>query len=118
MASSFTYPTVQHTWQNADSTPSSGSVVFTLSKAITNGGITIAPTHVIATINASGGISQALVSNTDPGTVPQDSYWMITERVMGAMDRSFSVQLPSASAGALTVDLGSLMPGVQPPEFA
>lgn len=112
----FTTVVVSHSWQNADSTPSSGNVTFQLSKSITNGSLTLVPNHVVVTLNASGAISQPLVSNIDAGTIPLDSFWTVTERIMGAGERQYHVQLPSASAGALTVDLGSVMPGITPIE--
>lgn len=111
----FTSSTINHTWQNADTTPSSGNITFSLSKAITNGSVTIAPNHVVVTLNASGGISQALVSNVDMTTIPQDSFWIVTERIMGAAERQYPVQVPS---GGVTTDLGSLMPQVTPPAYA
>lgn len=114
----FTYPVVQHTWINADGTPSSGQVEFVLSTALTNSSITISPTPVTASLDQNGAISQPLASNVDAGTTPNSSFWTVVERILGAPQRTFSIQLPSASAGALYVDLGSLAPFVTPPEFA
>lgn len=114
-----TYPTVTHTFLNGgDGTPASGVVTFTLSTPVTNGGVTLVPSTVTAALSATGELSQTLASNLDVGTIPENSTWLVTERILGSPERSYAICLPSASAGALSVDLGSLMPGVTPAEAA
>jgi hypothetical protein len=118
----FTFSTCTHKWQNADGTPCSGEVVFTLSEAITNGSVTIAPTHVTATLDPTGSISQSLASNLDVGTVPGPgaanspfTTWRVDEKIFGAAERTYNVQVPS---GGVAFDLSSVMPFQGPQEFA
>lgn len=104
---SFTITTVTHTFVNADQTPASGALVFSLSKRITNGPTTVVPASVTANLDASGNLSQALTSNADAGTIPQDSEWRVDFRILGSPVETFFITVPS---GAGTVDLGSLLP--------
>lgn len=103
----FTTVTITHQFQNADTTPASGTITFQLSKRMTNGTLTVVPAEVIATLNGSGQLSQALTANNDAGTVPGDAEWLVTFRIQGAsQDGPFAITVPS---GGGTVDLGSLL---------
>ena len=104
---SFTQTTVTHSVLNADQTPASGSIEFTLSKRVTNGSTTIVPASITANLNSSGQLSQALTSNVDAATVPVDSQWRVDFRILGAQQETFWVVIP---VGPGTVDLGSLLP--------
>jgi len=106
----FSAATITHTFENADGTPASGSVTFTLTGRMTNGTTTMVPASVTANLNASGQMSQVLTSNVDPGTTPQDTQWRVDLRIQGAKEESFFIVVPS---GGGSVDLGSLLPGAQ-----
>lgn len=106
----FTTRTITHTFVNADGTPASGSVTFTLTKRMTNGATTIVPAEVVAALSASGQLSQALTANNDPGTTPADAQWRVDLRLAtpGApLTEAFYVTVPS---GTGAIDLGSLLP--------
>lgn len=113
----FTQSLVTHTYKNADLSPASGDVVFTLQQAMSNGGVTLAPaSRITSQLDANGNLIQVLTSTEDPDTVPQDPtipYWRVDERVAGASIRTYEISVPSGGASA---DLGSLMPFVNPVE--
>ena len=107
---SFSQCTITHAVTNADDTPASGSITFTLSGRMTNGTTTIVPAAITANLNSSGQLSQALYSNVDTGTVPQDTNWRVDFRILGAEAETFFIIVPT---GGGSVDLGSLLPGAQ-----
>ena len=112
----FTTATLQHSFINADGTPSSGTVECTISQAMTNGGVTVVPAaHVASTLSPTGMLNQSLVSTIDAGTYPQGCLWRFDFRIAGASIESFYAPVPS---GGVTIDLGQLMPGFVPPEPA
>lgn len=103
-----------HQYQNADGTPASGTIQFTLNKAITNGNLTIVPAQVSAQLDATGHLSVTLISTQDGTSVPQDALWRVDERVLGAQARTYEIGVPS---GGVAVELGSLMPFAVAPRF-
>lgn len=112
----FTYATITHQFTNADSTPSSGTVEFSISQAMTNGGVTIVPAaHVSSTLSSAGVLSQQLASTQDAGTFPTGCFWRVDFRIAGATTEAFYTPIPS---GGVSIDLGSLMPFVTPAEPA
>lgn len=111
----FSTATLTHKYVNADQSPGSGEVVFTLLGPMTNAGVTIVPAHVTTTVQADGSISQTLTSTIDSGTNPGNVYWRVDERIQGASMESYEIQVPS---GGVSVDLGTLKPFVTPPEWA
>jgi hypothetical protein len=96
-----------HTVQNADATPGSGSITFTLTKRITNGSITVLPSEITANLNVKGELAQELIANTDNETVPTDSQWRVDFRLLGDAQETFYITVP---AGSGAIDLGSLLP--------
>jgi hypothetical protein len=103
----FTQATITHTFFAADGSQASGAVTFELTKRITNGTSTYAPGEVTSNLT-SGALSQALTSNVDSGTVPQDSQWLVTIRLAGlGADGPYPITVPT---GGVTVDLGTLLP--------
>lgn len=104
---SFTRATVTHTFENADGTPASGAVTFTLTKRMTNGTTTIVPSEITANLNSEGKLSQALTANDDPGTIPSDAQWRVDLRILGAPSEPYFITVPT---GGGTADLGSLLP--------
>lgn len=112
----FTHATISHQFINADGTPASGSLEFTLETALTNGSVTLVTgTHVSASLDASGNVSQQLTSTSDVGTFSQgDALWRCDQRITGQPAPSpFSFAVPS---GGVSVDLGTLMPFATPAE--
>lgn len=106
----FSSVTVTHTYTNLDGTPASGSVEFALTGAMRNGGVTLAASNpLIANLDSSGALSVALPATDDPATVPQGRMYTVTERIAGAREETYTVSVPSASAGQ-SIDLGSLYP--------
>jgi hypothetical protein len=104
----FSTATLTHSFVNADGSPASGLVEFTLQQTMTNGSVTMAAsTHVTAALDASGNMSQTLTSTQDPGTFSQGlAVWRADERVAGAPVRSSSFAVPS---GGVSVDYGTLI---------
>lgn len=104
----FTTPTITHHFQNANGTAASGSVVFTLTKRMTNGTTTVVPgTPITATLDGSGDLSQTVVANGDVGSIPSDARWQVDLKIAGAPEDQFYITVPSGSG---SVDLGSLLP--------
>lgn len=103
----FTMRTVTHTFTNADGTPASGSVTFSLTKRMTNGSTTYVPATITANPDSGGNISVSLIANNDSGTFPADSQWMVTFRILGSDLEEFPITVPSGSG---TIDLGTLLP--------
>lgn len=106
---SFSTRTITHTFQAADGSGASGTVTFALTKRITNGSTTLVPSEITYTL-VNGSLSQALTSNQDPATLPQDSQWRVDFRITtsGApLTETFYITVPP---GPGSTDLGSLMP--------
>lgn len=107
----FTEATVTHTFKNADGTPASGSIIFTLSERMTNGGVTIVPATVTANLNAEGKLSQKLTANNDTTTTPQHARWRVDFHIIGEpeppMPLEYFITVPT---GGGEVDLGGLLP--------
>ena len=104
---SFTTRTITHTFLEASGAAASGSVELTLSKRITQNGKSIVPSVIVATLNSSGELSQALTSNEDAETVPKDSRWRVDFRLTGDTQESYFIKVPT---GPGTTDLGTLLP--------
>lgn len=104
----FTHSTITHIFENADGTPASGVVEFTLERTMTNGGVTmVAATHVAANLDASGNLNQVLTSTLDPDTFCQGlALWRADERIAGAPSRTHT--FPVASGGQ-SLDYGALI---------
>jgi hypothetical protein len=103
----FTEATITHTVKNADGTAGSGSIEFTLTKRMTNGTTTVLPSAITANLNSSGELSQKLLANNDAETVPGDAQWRVDFRLLGDLQESFLITVPT---GGGTKDLGSLLP--------
>lgn len=104
-----TQVTVTHTVKNADGSPGQGTIIFTLTKRITNGADTILPMPQAFNLDASGALSALLYANDDAGTTPGDSRYKVDFRLSypGAQEETFFITVPSGSS---PVDLGSLLP--------
>lgn len=107
----FSTTPLAHSFLNGDGTPASGQVSAVLSARMSNGGTTIIPTTVTASLDSTGAVSLRVASNLDPGTVPADVTWQVTLRILGASEETFDVVVPVSSTA---VDLASLFPSAQP----
>jgi len=103
----FTKRTITHTFENADGTPSSGRITFTLTKRMTNGNKTITPSAIAVSLPTSGQLSVELFANNDSGTLPEDAQWKMELHILGADPEEFFITVPS---GAGTVELATLLP--------
>lgn len=103
----FTRAKVTHSFENADSTPSSGRITFTLTKRVTNGNQTITPSSVAVNLPANGQLSVELVANNDAGTLPEDSQWKMEWHILGSDPEEFFITVPT---GGGTVELSKLLP--------
>ena len=106
----FTSASVTHQFNYADGTPASGTVEFSLTKRIANGGTSVAPTSVSYPLSSSGSLVAVLVSNSDTGTAPTDSQWRVDIRIQGTEIETDYIVVPT---GGGTIDLGSLLPSAQ-----
>ena len=91
---SFTRPQITHTFVNADTTPASASIEFTLAKQMTNGTTTFVPASLTFNLAADGTLAASVTSNLDPGTVPTDSSWRVDMRIQGADTVSEYIVVP------------------------
>lgn len=106
----FTSASVSHLFVNADQTPASGQVEFTLTKRIANGGTSIAPNSIVYALSSTGALNAVLTSNVDTATVPQDSQWRVDIRILGSIIETDFIVVPT---GGGSFDLGALLPGAQ-----
>lgn len=105
----FSQRTITHNFEAADGSGASGTLTFALTKRMSNGSTTIVPSEITATLT-NGALSQALTSNVDVGTVPQDSQWRVDFRITtsGApLTETFWITVPT---GPGSTDLGTLLP--------
>jgi hypothetical protein len=107
---SFSAASVTHSFENADGTPASGVIEFSLTARIANNGISIAPNSVTYALDSSGNLNALLTSNVDAATVPQTTQWRVDFRILGAPLETDFIIVPS---GGGSVDLGSLLPAAQ-----
>ena len=107
---SFSSASVVHSFLNADGTPASGVVEFTLTKRIANSGTSIVPNSIVCQLSSSGALVAVLTSNLDTATVPQDSQWRVDFRIQGPTIESDYIVVPT---GGGSYDLGALLPGAQ-----
>ena len=103
----FTSATIQHQFKNADGTAASGSITFRLSGRMSQTGLTYGPAEITATLDGSGNLSQVLTSNVDGATVPQNTQWITTFRILGWQVEEYAIVVPT---GGGTIDLLTLLP--------
>ena len=105
----FTQVTVTGSYDTQAGAPASGTVTFTLTKAMENGDVIINPAPITVMLDGSGHFSTLLAANDDTGTVPQDAQYGVTELITGAEPRDYFITLPSGLGAS--VDISTLMPG-------
>lgn len=88
-----------------DTSPVLGQVTFQLSAAITDSatGEIVEPAPIVARI-VDNALSVLLAANNNPTTVPPTTTYDVTEALVGATPRSYSVVVPyDAAAGTITL---------------
>lgn len=105
----FTTRTITHTFKNVDGTAGSGTLVFSLTKRMTNGTQTYLPAAVTATLDGSGNLSVTLPCTTDATTSPQDALWRVDFHLSYLGTQNEEPYYFPLAPGA-SVDLGSLLP--------
>lgn len=106
---SFTPIIVTATFSDPDDVASTlGQVVFQLSSAMTDvaTGEVVEPAPATAQI-IEGAIQLTVLANTDPTTTPPTCTYVVTERLVGAIERSYTVVVPYDAAGG-TITLAEL----------
>lgn len=101
----FTQVTVTRDYDLATGAAPTGTVYFTLSTWLVNT-VTVPPVVVAAPLNEAGQISINLFANTDPATVPANSYYTVREQILGQPQRSYRVRIPHDAGSSL--DLSTL----------
>jgi hypothetical protein len=101
--------TITHAYTGLDGSASSGSVSFTLSGPLRNGGVTLPGGQPLVVTLTNGALSVSLPANDDSGSIPSGTSYSVTERIVGASETEYPITVPSASNG-LTIDLASLLP--------
>lgn len=102
----FTYVTVTADYDLANGLDPVGTVSFTLSQPMVNDD-TVVAAPVSRALNIDGVLLIDLAANTDPATLPANTFYTVLEDINGAT-RSYTVVVPH-SAGA-TVSLTTLGP--------
>lgn len=102
----FTHVTIVRTYELATGEPPTGVVYFTPSDWLLHAGITVAAAVVPAVLDSEGQISISLVANTDPGTVPVNSHYVVHEAIVGQANRTYKVSVPYNQG--LSIDLSTL----------
>lgn len=105
-AGSFTHVTITRDYDLATGEAPTGKVWFTPSGWLLNNKVTVVAAAVPAVLDVDGRISLGLAANTDPDTVPVDSYYTVREEIIGQPTRSYKVSVPYDEG--LTVDLATL----------
>lgn len=95
--------TLTGTWQDSAGTPMSGSVLFSLAEAATDGSVAFTTAEVRAVLDPLGAISVELEA-TDDLTTNGNTY-KVTERLNGQPPRSYWIELPADTDPANIVDL-------------
>lgn len=112
----FTPITVQATRQNADNTPASGNITFTLNAEMLNGIDSVQPAPILGVLNANGqlvaqnGQPLILLANDDTGTTPNlpTAAYLVTEQIDGSPLVQYSVIISSGNtSNPLIIDFNA-----------
>lgn len=85
-----------------------GTVTISLSQPMSNGGLILTPTAQIIDLDDTGAFSEPFFANTDPATIPQGSWYEVTEQLyLGSQgqQRDYSIQIPASLTFAYTFSL-------------
>lgn len=111
---SFTPVTLTLGYGNADGTTPTGTVTFTPTAAMANGG-TIAPIEPKTVSLVGGAATVVLNANDDTGTAPAGSGYAVVESIVGAPQRTYQITL---SKNQTAVNLAALAPAVTSPLYS
>lgn len=103
----FTQVTVTGTYPGC-----SGTVTFTLTGPMQNGGEIVLPQPIVASLDSNGGLSVSLLATDDIDTQPQAVMYGVTETILGAQPRDSFIDVPSGLGSSLL--LTDLLPGLNP----
>ncbi len=101
----FTVVTVTRDYTLANGLAPVGRVHFTPAVPMVNDA-TIVAAPVVAQLDANGSLSIPLAANTDLGTNPGDSYYIVREEITGQPRQQYSVRIPHDAGSVL--DLSAL----------
>jgi hypothetical protein len=117
--------------------PMAGTITITLSQVMSNTDLTVIPNSKVIVLDSNGAFSETFLANTDGTTVPQGTFYQVTEELYGTVgtvgasgasgasggsisslsqgqQRDYSIQIPALDSSGnpvRTVDISSLMPG-------
>lgn len=112
----FTQVTVTQDYTLADGTEPIGTVTFAPTGAMLNNDLEVPAAPVVARLDSAGSIAPLLYANTDPGTSPGGTTYLVTEDIGTAVTRarrSYYVAIPHDQGGSIV--LSSLAPLTQAP---
>jgi len=98
----FTTVTITQDYDLADGTDPAGQVTFTPTAPMVNSGVQVPAAPVLRALDIDGGISCALVANTDSGTTPAGTAYLVEELINGVA-RSYYVTVPHDQGSSLTL---------------
>lgn len=104
----FTYVTITADYDTADGLDPSGTVTFTATAAMVNGGVVNIAAPVSRKVDVDGVLAISLAANTDPGTTPTGSKYTVTEQ-LNSIERTYTIQVPHNLGSSLA--LSSLIVG-------
>lgn len=110
----FTQVTVTATFVNADGTIPGGTVTFTPTAAMANGGSIVPVSSRVLTLTG-GTATVVLDANDDVGTTPSGTGYTVVEAIAGAASRTYTVVLARAQP---SVSLASLAPATTTANFS
>ncbi len=109
----FTPITLTGHYTDAQGNALDGDLTFTLSGSISNNNVVAVPLAYTVSLVA-GAFSITLYANNDLDTVPQGTWYNVTEKVYGAaaeaQPRDYSIMVPYNAPGG-TIDMSQLVPG-------
>lgn len=112
----FTQVTLTRDYDTPTGEDPAGYVTFTPTAPMVNSGVTVVAAPVRANLDVDGHISVTLTANTDPGTVPASTAYLVIERIVSQAIRQYYVTVPHDAGG--TLDLGELDPSDAAPPTA
>jgi hypothetical protein len=114
----FTPVTLTGTYEDGAGGPLSGTLTITLSQVMSNGNVTITPIARVVDLDDHGSFSITILANTDAETVPQGTWYEVTEQLTNAdaqaKQRDYSIQIPALLLDGdpvTSIDITALMPG-------
>lgn len=111
--SGFTLVTVTATFDDQTlegAEASEGTVTFSLTQPIANGGTTITTAPLIASLDGTGALRVTLVATDDAGTTPEGVWYGVTEQITGAQPRDYFIQVSAAGPNPLALAPPSTLP--------